>query len=162
MTPQELSSYEDLSAKLAIDQLRLDEEVISLPPLLWEVNEHTAASIWVKDAAQLALKMKIAEISHAIREAAAAANKRTTEAQIDAEITLHPQVHKAQIEFEDAKYDVGRWQALSEAVRNKGYALKSLSDLVISGYLTPNALIDKRKQELKHKRVRLDEEYGRA
>ena len=148
--------YEALSKRLFIDELRLDEEIIELPQLLQDVNEFVASATHERDKAQYDLKLTTADVSREIRAESATSTKRPTEAAIETEIVLNERVQQATITYENAKYVLARWQALSESVRAKGYALKNIADLVVSGFITPNALVDRRRTEVYRKRRKLD------
>jgi hypothetical protein len=151
MRPKQKAAYEELSAKLQVDELRLDEEIIELPRLLQEVNEYVAAAVYMRDQVQNEIKIAMAEESRDIRVHSEASAKRLTEASIEVGVVLSPRIKAMQTRFEDVKYDLARWQALSEAVRNKGYALKNVAELIIAGYVTPDTIIKRRRERTRPK-----------
>lgn len=147
-------SYERLKRKLALDPMELDQELIELPGLILEASECTADALASRDRAKNELDLAMAEAADHLRRQPVSDGKGGTktrsEAQITTEVPLFESVVKATTELEFAKHSLALWQAMVDAMRAKKDALKTFSDLTISGYLSPNAALDHRRAEIRH------------
>jgi hypothetical protein len=147
--------FEQLKAQLSIDPMRLDEELIRMPQFVQEVAELTAESLLVRNVAENDLKIAIAEASADIR---GSADKKPAEAQIASEVLLENSVQEAMGKLEQAKYEYAMWQGLMDGAKTKSASLKNTSDLINSGYLTPDTIYANRRRELnEHRRAKIRE-----
>lgn len=156
MRDEEVKIYDRLQQALAIDTMRLDEELVAMPQLIEDVGESTASAIFWRDVCKQALDVEIAKAAHYIREIGQSGGKKPPEDQIKTEVMLDKSVIEAMTTYEDAKYTLARWQALSDALKTKASSIKVICELVISGYLTPNAIHERRRQEINDRRGRTD------
>lgn len=147
MNKEQERRYAAFYKRLSIDEMRLDTELIEMPQLMQDVNEETAHAVFVRDIAKHDLDLRYAEAAYDLRQQGVNAGKKPAEAQIESEVPLDQRVQDAAVAHEDAKYDLARWQALTDAMRTKAHSLRMICELVVAGYLTPNALLNKRERE---------------
>jgi hypothetical protein len=147
-------AYARLKARLSIDPMRLDDELIELPALLMEANEAAAEAVSMREVAKNELAMQQALIADRLRREPGDGKKKS-ETQISSEIALSPEYHDVLDRVEQAKHEAALWLGLVDGFKTKASALKSVADLIVSGYLAPNAAYNARRNELKQKRVAL-------
>lgn len=141
-------SYDDMKAKLFIDTMRLDDELIQHPMLLLDVIELTADAMLMRDNAKNMVERITAEAALRFR-VPEKDGKMPSEARISSMLPLDGQVKEAQIKYEDAKHNYNLWSGLAEAYREKGGSLKRIAELTIAGFLAPNMV---RRREMAEKR----------
>jgi hypothetical protein len=143
--------YNDLRDKLDIDLLRLDDSLIEMPLLVMEVGEEVALALGDRDRAKNAYDLACVSAANDLRKTpnvdSQGNEKQRSEKQIESEIGGQPAVIRAQAAYEDAKFEAARWQTLSEAVRTKGHSLSRICELIVAGYLTPNAVRETKRSE---------------
>jgi hypothetical protein len=54
---------------------------------------------------------------------------------------LDEAVQQAQADFIDCKYDADLWMGLVDSLREKSRALKTMSELMVTGFLTPAGMV---------------------
>ncbi len=129
------AEYKRLRSKLYVDGMRLGEEFMEHPNLVMDIGEFCAGAIFVRDKIANDYKVILAAAANDLREQGA-----KSEAQVNAQLSGHEWVKGASNELEQAKLDAALWQALSAAAVAKTSALKHLSELTVSGWLTPNSM----------------------
>lgn len=148
--------YAQLKRRIEIDMMRLDEELIGMPVLVEEISEMTAKALLTRSAAENRLKVVIAEAADEIRKEG---EKKPAEKQIESEVLLDAQVQDSTLELDEAKYEYAMWQGLMDAARTKSSALKTVSELIISGYITPDTIYAQRRRELNaNRRAKIEKE----
>lgn len=137
--------YKRLRARLGVDTLRLSEELERNPDLVQEIGEHLAMAISRRDDKAIELK----EVkSLAGSELRYAEGKKLAEAQVTAELDGHADVMEATRRHEAAKLDASLWGTLMDSAKTKTSSLKHISELTVSGWLTPNSHYEGRKKEV--------------
>lgn len=148
------ADYERLRLKLIFDPLDIDQELIELPMLMIEAAEYTSDALSERDRCKNELDLVQSETADALRTRPVTDGKggmkTRSEAQIETEVPLFQSVQDAVAKLEQAKHRLALWQALVDALRAKRDSLKIYADLTISGYLTPNSAIDKRKADIRN------------
>lgn len=143
--------YERLRQALRIDPMRIDEDLIELPPLLQEAGEFTAEAARARDRAEFNLKTTLAEVADAIRTDPDRP-KQPSEAEIDKRLPMDKEVIDAQEKLVTAKYEFSMWMSVVEGLRSKGDSLKTTANLIVSGYVSSGAAYSDRRRELHEKR----------
>lgn len=149
--------YMRLRARLIIDPLMLDDELIHMPMLIMEASEHAMNAIHKRDEAKAVLEWTRANVAASLR---ADTSVKRTDASVAADIQLDADYGRAQDELLAWGHDASLWQALVDALREKSRSLNKTADLMLSGYLTPSAAqaerrgaIAEKRQELRQKRT---------
>lgn len=147
-------TFERIQRRLTFDPLEIDQELIELPMLIMEASEQTAHCLSARDRAKNDVDLAIAEASDHLRQQTTTdgkgGQKLRSEAQIETEVPMYQSVQDTQRTLEQAKLDLALWMALCDSLRTKRDSLKVYSDLVISGYLTPNAALNQRRSEIRN------------
>lgn len=145
-----MQNFDGLKTRLRIDPGDMDNELIHLPQYIEEISEHVAKALSNRDAASNDLKRVIAEEDHRIRSEEW--EKKPTEKQIEASVSLSKRVRDATLDLEDAKYNYALWMGLMEGARAKSSAIEILARLWISGYFTPNTVQRMSREEMAERR----------
>lgn len=141
--------YEHLRRQLAVDPLRLTEELVELPPLQQEAGEHAADATRDRDECKDAVEVAKAIAAADLRAYDAEHNlKQRSETQIDKEIMLDSNVIEALTSLREAEHAMALWRSVSDGVRTKTTSIRTIADLVQAGYTTPSSLYDKRRDEI--------------
>jgi hypothetical protein len=128
--------YRELKARLVIDILQIDQELIRLPPDTQEVAEYCAQALQLRDACAHALELDKALAGTRMREA----EEQIAQNRVQAQIPLDNRVQISQQALDEAKFDVALWQALLKAYEEKGSSLRRICDMMLAGFLTPSSI----------------------
>lgn len=150
--------YDRLKRKLEIDALSLDQELIELPVLILECSEYSSEKLAQRDRAKNELDLAMAETADMLRSNwtvdAKGSQKQRSEAQIASELALSKTVQAAQINLEEAKFELALWQSMVDSLRAKRDSLRIIAELTISGYLSPNSILKDRQTEIRQASIR--------
>lgn len=146
-------AYTRLRQSLSIDLLRIDEELIEMPQLVQDIAEYTAEATFARDKAKIEWEIAQAQAAKDARQRCIDAGTKFTVDQISNEVMLDPDVREAQADYEQSKLDADMWGALIAGARTKSSSLKHASELIASGYLTPNAIKAERRQQMHTRRT---------
>lgn len=155
MDGHEESEYQRLSKMTRLEPMNLEEELISLPQYVQEVNDHVAAALFRRDMLKHEHERQTAKSARSIRENA---EKKPSDATIAMEVLLDPEVQRLQEELEVARFDATLWTGLANAFTTKSSMAKRYSELTVAGFLAPNAAYKERRDELNARR----QERGRT
>lgn len=142
-------TYADLRSKLRIDELRLSDELMEQPFLVQQCAEHAAEAIQIRDAAKFDLDIATADVARLMRGTPDESGKVPSESAILSRLPLHTSVQKANGALDDAKRDAAIWTALVDSMRDKGSALRRAAEMLLAGFLAPNAAHQTRRQEIR-------------
>jgi len=143
-----IEAYSRLKSRLAIDKLRVEDELMETPSMVQEAAEHTGEAIQIRDALKHALDIATAEGMRELR----LGEEKLSDKKMEAEVMLLPSVQEAQVALEDAKRDAFIWSALCDSMRDKSSALRRIAEMIVSGYMTSSSVYAERKQEMNDKR----------
>lgn len=118
----------DYRSKLKIDREALDDELIMQPQLVFEVGRACALALSLRDQDKSDLKRLLVSTAAGLRAAGSAATVANAEAVTDAAYMSA----EAGLRIRDKRLD--EWEALKEAVKAKGYALRELVELHATGH----------------------------
>ena len=140
---------------LHIDKNNLDEELIGQSQTYYLAASDYAQAVSLRDATKEKLAQADADLDAAYR-----LGEKKTETQIKNLITLDPEHIRVFNEYNEAKLEAAKIQALMEALSQRNDALKELCKLYISGYwIKPsvqevdNATYNKTREALARKRA---------
>lgn len=140
------TAYDTLKNNLRIDELRLTEELIEQPQFQDDVSGWTANAQRRRDECKDRVDIAKAQAASDMRNVPV--GKVPAEVRIASEILLNPIVQETMGDLRDAEFDLALWKALADAARAKKDAIRTISDLIASGYTSPTTMIEQRKREL--------------
>ena len=144
MSEQALREFQQL---LPIRKHRLDDELEMQGEILYRIGEHRARA----NKAMLEAKSELAFIEAEISAKARNRMQKVTVGELAGITLMDPQHRSANSEYLAMCERYDRWDALYEAWRSRGFALKTLGELYISSYYTSDSIGSKReKQEQEH------------
>jgi hypothetical protein len=131
------AKYADLSKVLMIDLLRIDREVAVTPQRIQEAAELAITVGDEERAAKFALDVITAEAGSRLRSIPMEGGKPRSEASIERELILEPDVQAARMEYENARSNAAKCRALSDNMREKSRLLGKACDMTIAGFISP-------------------------
>jgi hypothetical protein len=145
---------------LSIDKNGLDEELLRQVELFSRASEEVAALVSIRDQKKLDLDTARAEAYLNIRDDMSRSKDKFTEALLTAQVEIDSNYHKAQKSFLKAKAAAIAAENRKEAVAQRGYVLKDLCGLYVSGYYSTASVSgsksnDIRTQEYEENRRRM-------
>ena len=142
-------SYLYYKSKLPTDTLHLDTEFEQLSVFMQEVTENAAEAALIEKTSKVAFTEVSADVARKLREEPLPSGKARSEASINSELVLYPDVQNAQTAVLNAGFDNDLWQGLVSSFRSKGSAMKSAAELFVVGYVTRDHLDNARRQEVR-------------
>lgn len=143
--------YSRLRARLIIDKGALDQELIDMPSLIHEAMECAVFAVTARDEAKRDLDYASADAAMELR----GLEKKPAESAIPGMTLLSQSVADAIQKFDDAKSDLGFWNAIVQGMDAKQTSLKALVQLSAQGYFTVNSAVDARREEIHRERTRI-------
>lgn len=150
--------YDQLRNQLQVDIMEIDRDLAEIPQIVMAAAEQTAAAISVRDMAKFEVDVAKAEAAAFLR--VAKDGKQPSETQVQSEVPKARAVKRAVQVYEDAKLESARWMALTEGLRTKSSALKTIAELIVAGYLTRDAVYQERRRAMQNARNRGDDARG--
>lgn len=138
-------AYIKLRSRLVIDMLRFDEEIMALPQLIQEAAELAADAGVERDSSKQARDIALAEAANVLRNVE---GKPPSEKQIDSEVNLVDSVQDAVQTYIKASRDAEVWRSLVESLKNKKELLRTLSDQIIAGFMSPTSFVKDARQAM--------------
>lgn len=155
MNEQEEKLFAELSSRLVIDILRLDDELIELPMTVQTIAEQTSFAIAKRDELKSALNQAKSESMSFLRRVN---EKKPPETQIESDSILSPQFIEANRTYLNAKLDADLWMGLSDAMKTKESSIKIICSLISSGYTTIQTVTNERRKMIHEERSKKDAE----
>ena len=144
-----------LRKRLFIDAMNIDDELIEYPQILMEVSTHVADLIRTRDQTRHDAKVARAKAADEIRrEPLGEGEKARSETQINSLLDQHPGVIRAERQQIVVAHECQLWQGLLDSMQEKGKAMRTMGQLMASGYLAPSAVYEQRKDDLSRERER--------
>ena len=140
--------YTRLKAALAIDLLRFDQELMEIAQLIQEASEECAEACAVRDRAKHTRDIEIASAANTLRSTPDTKGKYPSETQVGSEIALVEEVQDAKTALIEAERVSEMWRGLVDALRNKKEILRTLSDQMLAGFLSPTSIVKDARQEM--------------
>ncbi len=119
-------TLDTLRTQLQIDPDNLDAALVEQPDLYYHVAEAYVTAVAERDAAKLTMEQAIAELDKQFREAAAAAEQKTTETSLQRQIATTPRIMTLEKDLLRYRVDADKWQALKEAFQQRSFMLREL------------------------------------
>lgn len=140
--------YEELRAYLKIDMGRIDEELMEHPQRLEEASAELAHAIKERESAEQQVKLVEAQAADEMRRK----NDKISEAAIKTKVPLDEEYITAKENYTRLQYEAALWAGVVDAYRAKTSAMKHLSELMVSGYITQPAVREAQRAEMHEKR----------
>lgn len=134
--------YLNLKKKLTIDLLRIDDEIMELPSTIQEASEYATEMLDGLATADHCLDIARAMAANKLRQVPDG-TKSPSETQIASMIELDDDVKEARILVNEAKHNSRLANDLVSNLREKSHHIRKAADLIVAGYITPNAIIVK-------------------
>lgn len=150
----ETERYRWLKVRVPIDFLSLDEEVSQMSTLIQMAGEITAQVIEDRDSAKELLAQVKSEVASRLRSIPDANGKYRSESTITSEIESQPEYKEQQELLSKIRLDAALWISLTESLRTKAASLRTSAELIQSGFITRDYILDKRRTELRTERKR--------
>ena len=148
MTTAMENQYAKLKAKLAIDTLRFDQELIEIAQLVQEAAELSATATALRDAAKMQLDIETATAATTLRSVLDDKGKARSETQIASELPLIDKVQDARAALIEAERESSIYRNLVESLKHKKEALRTISEQMVAGFTTPSALAADARKEI--------------
>jgi hypothetical protein len=126
--------FDFLQKQIQINRDQLDEELIRQPHNFFHVAEGYVKAVSRRDKLKHDLERTIAQLDLDVREAALAENEKATDKSVTAQIQREQDYHRAVTAHLAACHEAAKWEALRESYRQRGYVLKDLVALYMTGY----------------------------
>jgi hypothetical protein len=137
-------TYERLRARLLIDQLSLDQELIDIGELIATAADGVAEAAYKRDTIANQLKLVEAQVADTLRKEqivdGKGASKTRSEAQIDKETPLDAEYQETLVLRTEADFELAKWSALVNGLRAKQSSIKTIGEMTIAGFLTSDAV----------------------
>lgn len=140
--------YVDLRNALQIDPNALDEQLVNIAMQQMSAAEYTALAATQKTQAEFGYSQTIADVSANLRGQLGTDGKPRSEASIKSEIPLYDEVINAHTAMVDAEHEYSLWRGLSDAIRAKHSAIRTITDLIAAGYMTSTSIRLKQREEI--------------
>jgi len=123
------SQLDELKRRLAIDTAKLTEALIEQPTLALAARELVVECTAARDRAKYDLEVNSAERDAQLREEAAEARERLTEARVTAMVSMDPGVIRWKYALIDANKILGAAQAVADSYSQRSWMLRELSHI---------------------------------
>jgi len=134
-----------LQSQTKIDLLSLDTEVEQIAELVRDASANAAVVLEYRDTMKEYVKLVYATVYLKIKSDGIKRN----DSQIEAEVTVSNDYQAALSQASQARLDASLWQSLSSALLNKSYALTTASDLIKTGFIIQDKIIERRRVEIR-------------
>lgn len=129
-----LGKLTDYERQLKIDKDDLDNELIGQPGEYYRIAKEVALTVSWRDEAKMLRDEAYAEADVDVRADMEKTDTKIVEANVKAQCELDDDVKVAKRTYLKHVDLVKRWEALEEAIKGRGYALKDLVALHVSGW----------------------------
>lgn len=160
-----MATYSDYRKMLVVHKHRLDDELEIQADLMERIgSELVKANVLTRTT-----KEHLAEVEGKLTQEEKAADPKATVAMIDAAMRANSRRKQAWREHLDAQAQAEQWQVLWDCWKQRGYSLKTFSDLYAANYFSvtshtsPDAdAQDNRRAEMRRAGARVDDRGMRA
>lgn len=129
-----MSKIDEFKGKIVFDEHALDVALRDHPGLVFDIGVELAIAISVRDEAKQSFDEIEAKVDGEIRRAAAVADEKVTEKEVESQKKLDRRVQAANKAYLERKLDAAKWSALKEAFEQRSYALSKLVELYLNNY----------------------------
>lgn len=123
----------DYKEKLRVNKHALDDALEDQAVLMAEISEIVADCNWKQHEAKNHLETIEAELLEKYRDR----EEKVTVAVIAGQVIRDSRRVNAWVHFQERRRECEKWQALQDAWRQRGFAIKTMADLYASNYYSP-------------------------
>ena len=127
-----IDDYDKYAAKLRVNKHRLDDELEEQPDIMGRISNKVAALSYAVNQSKDDLARTEARLGEHYRETDA----KITVAGVDAKVRRDPDRAAAWQVYQNELQEFGRWKGLLAAWKQRGYSMKTLSDLYAANYFS--------------------------
>lgn len=138
--------YARLKQFLPIDILAIDQELMQQPAIFQDAAEMAAELKAAERTAKHNLEIAQAKVAEEMRNEKR--DKPYSESAINSKLILDPRVQRARTDREDLMFDSELATVLANSLEAKTRLLRSTSDLMNSGFITPSSSYNRAKRDL--------------
>jgi hypothetical protein len=139
---QSLDDLNDYVEYLLIDKYNLDIGLVEQASVYHKIGDRLADAMSYRDQARAELDRTKAECDKFIRQDAALANERITEAQVAAKIVEEATFQTANSEYLEWKLIADKWTVMKDSFNQRAYALRDLCQLWMANYYSDTAIAE--------------------
>ena len=139
--------YQWFRARLQLDLLDIDNDLIEMPSLVQDAGECAAVANEIRDSAKEEFERTKANIAQQLRDSAI--GKKPSETMIDSQLPLYELYKQVQAAWSQSRLDAALWATIVEAMRAKSAMIRVSADMLNSGLLTADFLRNKRRAEIR-------------
>ena len=129
-----INTIDSLRLELKIDKHKLDDCIENQAEVFHKIAEQTALSIAEKDASKYDLDNLTSATYLDVRHEALDKGRKVTEVLLQNELEQVKEIQEAKESYLEAKALADEWLALKESFAQRGYMLRDLATLWVSGY----------------------------
>jgi len=129
-----MATIEELKEFLVINKNRLDEAIEQQAEVFYHVAEGTANAISLRDQIKYELETLVSDTYLSIRLEASNEGRKITEVLLENEVTQDKEVQRMKEKHLAVKTEADKWLALKESFTQRGYMLREMASLYVSGY----------------------------
>ena len=136
-----------LRGKVSLDLMRLDENTETLPSLIQESGECAGYAMEIRDTLKEELEYVYAAEFSRLKsppEGKPPSDDVTNNAAI-ASVVYQSKLK----EYQEARLDAKIWQNLANSLDKKSFSINTSAQLIISGYITRDSIIERRRKEIR-------------
>ena len=152
--------YYRLADHLGLDLLDMEGGFMRTPRVLQDAGELAAKADEASNLARHALDIAVATVADRLRQVPVN-GKEPSQARIESMVPLDPDVQHARNAHAAAIYDAKICSALFESFKQQAFLLTKAADMVVAGYITPAALNNQLRGEIRRARVAAEEQEKR-
>ena len=147
-----MKDYDHYVDSIPVDRRNLSDELTSHVELMSDVTRHATMLRHQVDVTKQELARIEAEAAISIRADAAVSGKKLTVDAVKDAVTTDPAVRDAYDKCLDAKGQAEKWTALAEAYKQRGYAMRELTELLTIEMMSdPGTIANRRVTRLSSK-----------
>ena len=144
--------YSWIRSRIPLDLLTLDEALEELPSLIQEAGELTSAAIEIREVARQELSLIESQIAERLRNSTSG-SRPASETTIQSKIPLDSEYQEAQKSLGTSRLDAALWGNLVESLRKKDSSIRTSSELMISGWISKDFVLERRRREIRNVKV---------
>jgi len=145
--------YSWFQAKLGVDLMQIDEDIIQLPALIQDAGECAAIANEIREKAKEDFEHAKASIAQSLREHTQ--GKKPSETMIESQLPLFELYKNKLTSLSQSRLDSALWATMVEALRSKSAMIRVSADLLNSGLLTTDYIRNKRRSEIRNVEVKI-------
>lgn len=138
--PTNETSREEFESRLRINENSLDRELVEHAELYWHVSKGRNLAFSLRDSQKKLVDEVEGRAASRIRKKAVADGTKITEAKVAERVPRDEELKAAQERLIELNREANDWDSLREAIKQRGYMLTALVEMVVAGHFAKNAV----------------------